>query len=106
MVTGTILPFGGHKILGVEERAMTGGVVSRGPPLFNSTPTEARAQVPASSAHWLATSRSGLPSPFTSVTATELVKKPPVLKVTACWKVPSPLPKNTATAPTGEHDLS
>ena len=43
----------------------------------------------------LATTRSGLPSPFTSAAATESVPGPPELKVTAGLKVPSPFPSST-----------
>src|ERR1700733_64120 len=47
--------------------------------LFSKTPIEVWAQTLALSAHWFATNKSGLPSPFTSATATQLVKKPPAL---------------------------
>src|SRR3954468_10017924 len=39
-VTGTSLPFGGHKTFGVAEMVTTGGVLSGGALLFSSTPTE------------------------------------------------------------------
>ena len=39
IVTGVILPFGGHKTFGVAERVMVGGVVSNGA-LFSNMPTE------------------------------------------------------------------
>src|SRR5713101_3632361 len=45
---------------------------------------------------WLATSKSSLPSPFTSPTTTENAS-PPEPYVTAVWKVPSPLPRSPAT---------
>src|SRR5438552_12877692 len=67
--------------------------------LFSSTPTEERVQISVSSAQMFATRRSGLPSPFKSAVATELVKKPPESYVCGVWKVPSPLPKSKTTKP-------
>src|SRR5207245_5055437 len=63
-------------------------------PLPSSTPTEPSQLL---SAHSLATSRSRLPSPFTSATATDTGNIPPEPYTTAGWKVPSPLPNNTPT---------
>ena len=61
-VTGTILPFGGHKTLGVAERVITGGVVSA--VLLSSTATVPGPPKIEKSA--FATTASGIPSPFRS----------------------------------------
>src|SRR2546426_9534003 len=76
-VTGTILPFGGHKTFGVAERVITGGVVSA--VLFSITAT--RGVLPAD----VPTTKSRLPSPFKSATARDLGSLS--AWVTAAWNV-------------------
>ena len=71
IVIGTIFPLGGHITFGAAERVITGGVVSTGAVLFSNTPSEVFEQGGAV-LHRFVTSRSGLPSPFTSADATEL----------------------------------
>src|SRR5207249_2737673 len=93
MVTGTIFPFGGDRSFGVAERVIRGGVVSKKGPLFNSTPT--------SSLKKFVAIKSGLLSPFTSPTATEVAFSPPDPYLTTVLKVPSPLPSRTPTTPPG-----
>src|SRR5262249_32854513 len=92
-VTGTILPFGGHKNDGVTETVITGGVVQKDV-LFNSTSTVPGVLI----GHEFATSKSGPPSPLTSAKATD--SAPPTgSNVPANWKVPSPLPSKSPTMP-------
>src|ERR1700722_8226241 len=89
ILTGTILPFGGHKDAGVVESVIVGAVVQKGV-LFSSTPSPKPVV--------FSTTTSGLPSLFKSPAATEKGDPPPESKVTAGWKVPSPLPVRTPTA--------
>src|ERR1700683_3986663 len=65
--------------------------------LFSSTATEPVVQ--SSDAHWLATTRSGLPSPFRSATAIDVALYAPELKVATGSNVPSPRPSNTPISP-------
>ena len=74
-VTGTILPFGGHKDVGVVESVITGGAVQNGV-LLSSTATIPPSAQPTLLPQ-LATSRSGLLSAFRSPTATEYASTPP-----------------------------
>jgi hypothetical protein len=69
IVSGTTLPFAGHNTVGAAESVITGGVVSKKGPLYNSTPT--------SSLKKLVAIKSGLLSPFTSATTTEVAVSPP-----------------------------
>src|SRR6266853_2521055 len=73
-VTGTILPFGGHKTFGVVERVITGGVVSA--VLFSSTPSLPGRQLGLLPQKF-ATATSGFPSPFRSATAMDWGRIPP-----------------------------
>ena len=69
--------------------------------VFSKTPTfpEVVPVQSSSEAHILSVSRSGLPSPFTSATTTDLGSLPPEGKVTGSANVPSPLFKCTLTCP-------
>jgi hypothetical protein len=66
--------------------------------IFNSTPSSPDV-APQLLLAQLAATMSGLPSPFTSPTATPKGSLPPAAKETAVPKVPSPLPTNTLTFP-------
>src|SRR5208337_633775 len=65
--------------------------------LFSNTLTLPTLQL-SRAVQLFATSRSGLPSAFTSTIATELGCQPPGLYLTGVWKVPSPLPRSTWSA--------